>query len=182
MPAGKLIVITGPSGVGKGTIVRALLESHPDLGLSISATTRQPRPGEVEGVDYYFFSRTQFEAAIASGEFLEWAEYAGNYYGTPRTQVEAQLTLGNSIVLEIEVVGAKKIASIFPAALKIFILPPSLNELEQRIRKRGTNSEESIARRMAIARCEIESSTAFDFTIINDNLERAIAEIEAIIF
>jgi guanylate kinase len=182
MPAGKLIVITGPSGVGKGTIVRALLESHPDLCLSISATTRQPRPGEVEGVDYYFFSRTQFETAIASREFLEWAEYAGNYYGTPRTQVEAQLALGNSIVLEIEVVGAKKIASIFPAALRIFILPPSLNELEQRIRNRGTNSEESIARRMAIARAEIESSKEFDFTIINDNLERAIAEIEAIIF
>jgi guanylate kinase len=182
MSAGKLIVITGPSGVGKGTIVRSLLKSHPDLCFSISATTRQPRPGEVEGLDYYFFSRTQFEAAIASGEFLEWAEYAGNYYGTPRTKVEEQLARGNSILLEIEVVGAKKIASIFPNALRIFILPPSLEELEQRIKNRGANSEESIARRLAIAKAEIEASSEFDFTIINDDLEGAIAEIETIIF
>ncbi len=182
MSLGKLIVITGPSGVGKGTIVKSLLKSHPDLCLSISATTRQPRPGEIEGLDYYFFSRTQFESAIAAGEFLEWAEYAGNYYGTPRTKVEAQLALGKSVLLEIEVVGAKKIASIFPAALRIFILPPSIEELEQRIRHRGTNSEASIAHRVAIATTEIEASAEFDFTIINDNLDDAIAEIEAIIF
>ena len=182
MPAGKLIVITGPSGVGKGTIVRSLLESHPNLSLSISATTRQPRQGEIEGVDYYFLSRTEFESAIAREEFLEWAEYAGNYYGTPRTQVEAKIALGNSILLEIEVVGAKKIAAIFPSALKIFILPPSLAELEQRIRKRGKNSEASIARRLLIAQTEIDASAEFDFTIVNDDLNKAIAQIEAIIF
>ncbi|MGF1540639.1 MAG: guanylate kinase [Pleurocapsa sp.] len=182
MSAGKLIVITGPSGVGKGTIVKALLKSHSTLSLSISATTRQPRPGEVEGVDYYFFSRLQFEAAIASGEFLEWAEYAGNYYGTPRSKVEAQLNQGKSVLLEIEVVGAKKIASIFPDALRIFILPPSVQELETRIRNRGTNSEASIACRLAIAKTEIAASTEFDFTIINDDLNQAIALVEAIIF
>ena len=182
MPTGKLIVITGPSGVGKGTIVRSLLESHPNLSLSISATTRQPRQGEIEGVDYYFLSRTEFESAIAREEFLEWAEYAGNYYGTPRTKVETQIALGNSILLEIEVVGAKKIAAIFPSALRIFILPPSLEELEQRIRNRGKNSEESIAHRLQIAQTEIDASAEFDFTIVNDDLSKAIAQIEEIIF
>ena len=182
MSAGKLIVITGPSGVGKGTIVRSLLKSHPNLYLSISATTRQPRKGEIEGLDYYFLSRIEFESAIADGEFLEWAEYAGNYYGTPRTKVEAQIALGNSIILEIEVVGAKKIAAIFPDALRIFILPPSMKELERRIRSRGKNSEESIARRLAIAKSEIDASAEFDFTIVNDDLAKAIAKVEGVIF
>ena len=182
MSVGKLIVITGPSGVGKGTIVRSLLQSHHNLYLSISATTRQPRSGEVEGLDYYFLSRTEFERAIARGEFLEWAEYAGNYYGTPRTKVEEQIALGNSVLLEIEVVGAREIAKIFPDALRIFILPPSIEELEQRIRARGKNSEESIARRLAIAQTEIDASDKFNVTIINDDLDKAIAEVEAVIF
>ncbi len=182
MSVGQLIVITGPSGVGKGTIVRSLLQSHPNLYLSISATTRQPRPGEIEGLDYYFLSRTEFESAIACGEFIEWAEYAGNYYGTPQTKVEEQISLGNSILLEIEVVGARKIAAIFPDALRIFILPPSIEVLEQRIRARGKNSEESISRRIAIAKTEIDASDEFDVTIINDDLEQAISEVETIIF
>ena len=182
MSVGQLIVITGPSGVGKGTIVRSLLQSHPNLYLSISATTRQPRAGEIEGVDYYFLSRTEFENAIARGEFIEWAEYASNYYGTPKIKIEEQIALGKSILLEIEVVGARKIAKIFPDALRIFILPPSIEALEQRIRGRGKNSEESIARRIAIAKTEIDASDEFDYTIVNDDLQSAIAEVEAVIF
>lgn len=179
---GKLIVITGPSGVGKGTIVRLLLQRHPQLRLSISATTRQPRPGEIEAVDYYFMSKENFETAIAKGALLEWAEYAGNYYGTPKTKVVEQIEKGNYIILEIELVGARAIANIFPDARRIFILPPSIEELEQRIRSRGKNSEESIAQRLEIAREEIGASDEFDFKIVNDDLAKAIAQLEAAIF
>lgn len=182
MSLGKLIVITGPSGVGKGTIVQSLLQNHPELYLSVSATTRKPRPGEIDGQDYYFLSRAEFEQAIAKQELLEWAEYAGNYYGTPKATVQTQLDLGNWVLLEIEVVGAREIANIFPDALRIFILPPSLAELEQRIRQRGTNSEESIARRIAIAQAEIAASDEFDVVIINQDLAMALAEVEAAIF
>lgn len=182
MSLGKLIVITGPSGVGKGTIVQSLLQNHPELYLSVSATTRKPRPGEIDGQDYYFLSRAEFEQAIAKQELLEWAEYAGNYYGTPKATVQTQLDLGNWVLLEIEVVGAREIANIFPDALRIFILPPSLAELEQRIRQRGTNSEESIARRIAIAQAEIAASNEFDVVIINQDLAMALAEVEAAIF
>ncbi|GAB4532897.1 MAG: guanylate kinase [Pleurocapsa sp.] len=182
MVQGKLIVITGPSGVGKGTIVRKLLKRHPQLCLSVSATTRKPRDREIDGKDYYFLSREEFEDAIAIGEFLEWAEYAGNYYGTPKSKVQEQLVLGNSILLEIELIGARAIAKIMPDALRIFILPPSLAELEQRIRKRGTNSEESIAQRLAIAETEIAASSEFDLTIVNEDLEQAISQVEAAIF
>lgn len=178
---GKLVVITGPSGVGKGTIVRLLLQRHPELDLSISATTRQPRPGEVDGRDYYFISKEEFESAIARDEFLEWAQYAGNYYGTPKTKIAEQIECGNYIILEIELIGARAIAKIFSDALRIFILPPSIEELEQRIRIRGKNSEESIAKRLEIARTEIAASNEFDIKIVNENLESAIAEIETVI-
>lgn len=179
---GKLIVITGPSGVGKGTIVRSLMQRHPQLNVSISATTRQPRPGEVDGTDYYFISKEEFESAIARNEFLEWAQYAGNYYGTPKTKVAEQIERGNYIILEIELVGARAIAKIFPDALRIFILPPSIEELEQRIRIRGKNSEGSIAKRLEIATTEIAASNEFDIKIVNEDLESAIAEIETVIF
>jgi guanylate kinase len=179
---GKLIVITGPSGVGKGTIVRLLLQRHPQLRVSVSATTRQPRPGEMEGVDYYFLSKKDFETAILNQELLEWAEYAGNYYGTPKAQVIEQLEAGNYIILEIELAGARAIANIFPAARRIFILPPSIAELEQRIRTRGKNSEASIGRRLQIAREEIAASNEFDFQIVNDDLGNAIAQLETAIF
>ncbi|OKH17620.1 guanylate kinase [[Limnothrix rosea] IAM M-220] len=179
---GKLIVLTGPSGVGKGTIVRELLARHDQLFLSISATTRQPRTGEVDGKDYFFKSRAEFEAMIAAKELLEWAEYAGNYYGTPLPPVAAQTTQGNSVLLEIEVVGANSVKHIFPDALRIFILPPSFEVLEKRLQGRGTDSEEVIAKRLTRAKEELELSEEFDYQIVNDDLEAAIAEIEAAIF
>lgn len=182
MQAGKLIVLTGPSGVGKGTLLRSLLARHPELYFSISATTRQPRPGEVEGVHYYFVSREKFDQMVTSGELLEWAEFAGNYYGTPRTPVERQIQQGRSVILEIEVVGARKIHDTFPTALRIFMLPPSLAELERRIRLRGQDSEEAIARRLERAKAEIDAADEFDVQIVNDNLEAALARLEAAIF
>jgi guanylate kinase len=182
MQVGKLIVLTGPSGVGKGTLLRSLLQRHPELYLSVSATTRQPRPGEIDGQHYYFVSRDKFEEMVSAGELLEWAEYAGNYYGTPRTPVQRQVQLGQSVILEIEVVGARKIHHTFPTALRLFVLPPSLAELEQRIRGRGQDSEDAIARRLSRAKAEIEAADEFDVQIVNDDMEQALLLIEAAIF
>jgi guanylate kinase len=182
MQAGKLIVVTGPSGVGKGTLLRSLIQRHPELYFSISATTRQPRPGEIEGQHYYFVSRDKFEQMVATDELLEWAEYAGNYYGTPRLQVEQQIQQGRLVILEIEVVGARKINQTFPTALRIFILPPSLAELERRIRARGQDSEGAIARRLTRAKAEIDAADEFDVRMVNDDLETALIHLESIIF
>ncbi|NEP02249.1 MAG: guanylate kinase [Symploca sp. SIO2E9] len=182
MQTGRLIVLTGPSGVGKGTLLRKLLKRHPELNLSVSATTRPPRPGEVDGKQYYFVSREQFEQMVAAGELLEWAEYAGNYYGTPCAPVKRLLQFGQSVILEIEVVGARKIKETFPCAVRIFILPPTLIELEQRIRLRAQDSEEAISRRLSHAKAEIEAANEFDLQIINDDLEEALVSIEAAIF
>ena len=179
---GKLIVITGPSGVGKGTLVQRLLQRHPQVRVSVSATTREPRPGEIDGQDYYFLNKKDFETAILNHELLEWAEYAGNYYGTPKAQVVQQIELGNYVLLEIELVGARAIANIFPDAKRIFILPPSITELEERIRTRGSNSEESMVKRLAIAQQEIAAKDEFDFQIVNDDLEQAISSLETAIF
>lgn len=179
---GKLIVITGPSGVGKGTLVSLLLQRHSQLKVSTSATTREPRPGETDGVEYFFLSKKDFETAILNHELLEWAEYSGNYYGTPKAQVVEQIAQGNYIILEIELAGARAIADIFPEAKRIFILPPSVEELEARIRNRGTNSEESIASRLKIAREEIAASSEFDVEVVNDDLEKAIGQLEKAIF
>ncbi len=181
-PGGRLIVLTGPSGVGKGTLVRSLLGRHPELYLSISVTTRSPRPGEIDGKHYYFVSRSQFEQMVTKGELLEWAEFAGNYYGTPRLPVEEQISQSKSVLLEIELEGARKIRKTFPLALRIFILPPSLKELEQRLRGREQDSEEAIARRLRRAQEEINAAGEFDFKIINDNFETALNDIEAALF
>lgn len=178
---GKLVVLTGPSGVGKGTLVKALLARHPQLHLSISVTTRSPRSGEEDGKSYYFVSRPQFQSLIEQEALLEWAEYAGNWYGTPRTQVEQLITQGQTVLLEIEVVGARKIQQTFPTAFRIFILPPSVTELERRLRRRDQDSSEAIARRLAKAQEEIAVSNEFDCQIINDDFSTALAELEQVI-
>lgn len=182
MASGKLIVLTGPSGVGKGTLIRALLARHSDLYLSVSATTRSPRSGEVNGKNYYFLTRADFEKMIQQNELLEWAEYAGNYYGTPRIKVEEKLNQGNTVLLEIEVIGATAIKQIFPDALRIFILPPSLDVLEGRLRGRGTDSDAVIHRRLHRAKEELSMSAEFDHCIVNDDLETALKQLELIIF
>ncbi|NJN56196.1 MAG: guanylate kinase [Leptolyngbyaceae cyanobacterium SL_5_9] len=182
MRLGKLIVFTGPSGVGKGTLLRSLLRRHPELYFSISVTTRAPRPGEVDGQHYYFVTRPQFEQMVAAGELLEWAEFAGNYYGTPRRPVEQQIQRGHWVVLEIEIEGARQIRQTFPDALRIFILPPSLQELENRLRDRATDSEQAILRRLKRAEAELEAADEFDFQVVNDNLEKALARLETALF
>lgn len=180
--AGRLVVITGPSGVGKGTLLSHLRQRHPQLYLSTSATTRAPRPGEVDGQHYYFVSRDIFEAMIAAGELLEWAEFAGNYYGTPRQPVEVQVERGNQVILEIELQGARQVAQSFPEALKIFLLPPSPEELERRIRTRGQDNDAAIARRLQRARIELEAASEFDLCIVNDDLDQALMALEAALF
>ncbi|ELR97795.1 guanylate kinase [Gloeocapsa sp. PCC 73106] len=182
MTKGKLILITGPSGVGKGTIVRELLNRHSQLYLSISATTRSPRPGEVNGKDYYFVNPCQFEAMIASQTLLEWAEYTGNYYGTPRQQVETKIEQGRWVILEIEVQGARKIKKNFSNTLSLFILPPSFAELEHRLRNRGNNSDTDIHKRLEQAKLELQAAVEFDYQIINDDLDAALQRIETVIF
>ena len=158
----KLIIITGPSGVGKGTVVKELLDRNKDIWLSISATTRNPRMGEKDGENYYFISDERFKDMIDKKEFLEWAQFAGNYYGTPLSTVNEKIEKGFVVLLEIEVEGAKQIKEKFPEALSIFLLPPSKAELEKRIRNRGTEKEEAINRRLSRANYEIASSGEFD--------------------
>lgn len=179
---GKLIVLTGPSGVGKGTLVKELLSRYPDIYLSVSATTRSPRPGEINGQHYYFVSRGEFEEMITAGEFFEWAEFAGNCYGTPKKQVQNRINEGKLVLLEIEVEGARQIRDSFPDALRIFILPPSSAELENRLRGRGQDSEDAIARRLKRAQEEIEAAHEFDFQVINDDLEEALKKLETLLF
>lgn len=182
MGMGRLIVLTGPSGVGKGTLLRSLLKRHPELYLSVSATTRSPRPGEIHGSDYFFVTRPTFERMIANGELLEWAEFAGNLYGTPRTVVEEQIRQGHWVILEIELEGARQIRKTFPEALRIFILPPSIVELECRIRGRGQDTEDAIARRLQRAQQEINAADEFDLQIINDDFDKALNRIEEALF
>jgi guanylate kinase len=175
---GRLTLITGPSGVGKGTLVKGLLERHPEIWLSISATTRPPRPGEVEGEHYFFLSRAAFERQAAEAGFLEWAEFAGNLYGTPRQPVEAQLASGRPVLLEIELEGARQVRGSFAAGFQIFVQPPSFAELERRIRGRGSDSEEAILRRLARARIELAAASEFDAQLVNGELSKALAQLE----
>ena len=179
---GRLIVLTGPSGVGKGTLLKALLARHPELHLSISATTRSPRPGEEDGVSYYFLTRQQFNGMVSNGEFLEWAEFANNCYGTPSQSVADQLQAGQWVILEIELEGARQVRETFPTAYRIFILPPSIEELENRIRGRGQDSDEAIARRLSHARNEIDAANEFDATIVNDDFDAALNRLEKTLF
>ncbi len=162
--------------------MRLLLSRHPELNYSISATTRSPRDGEVDGKDYYFISRSKFQRLIEEGEFLEWAEFAGNLYGTPRKPVINLMESGNSVLLEIELEGARQIRATFPELLSIFILPPTFNELEKRIRGRRKDSEDAISRRLQRAKEEIDSASEFHLQIVNDDLEKAIHDIEVAMF
>jgi guanylate kinase len=179
---GKLVVITGPSGVGKGTLVRSLLNRHPDIYLSVSMTTRSPRPGEIEGQDYFFVTPEKFQELIAGEQLLEWAQFAGNYYGTPRQTVEEKVQQGTLVLLEIELEGARQIRASFPQAMRLFILPPSMSELERRLRDRQSESPEAITRRLNRAIIEIAAAHEFDVQIINDDFDRALTEVESVLF
>ena len=172
-PKGVLLVVSGPSGAGKGTICQMLREQLPDLGYSISVTTRQPRVGEVDGTSYFFKTVPQVQEMIAQGELLEYAEVYGNYYGTPRKYVMEQLESGRDVLLEIDIQGALQIKKRFPEGVFVFIVPPSLDELSARIYKRGTDSEEVIKRGMASAASELTYAAEYDYIIVNDIAEKA---------
>jgi guanylate kinase len=181
MPKGLLVVLSGPSGAGKGTVCQLLRQRNPHLAYSVSATTRSPRPGEKHGVNYFFLKREEFEAWRDRGEFLEWAEFCGNLYGTPRSYVEERLASGQDVLLEIETQGALQIRASFPTGVFIFLLPPSWAELKARIIQRGTESEEERRRRLAKAESEIAMLRAYDYLVINDRVEQAVARVEAIL-
>lgn len=174
----RLTLLTGPSGVGKGTLVKKLLDKHPQIWLSVSATSRCPRDGEVDGVDYFFQTRNQFQELAERNGFLEWAEFAGNFYGTPRGPVESQLATGRPVLLEIELEGARQVRSTFKECFQIFLAPPSFEELERRIRERATDSQEAIEKRLARAKQELNATKEFDAVIINDNLNYALRNVE----
>ncbi len=179
---GKLFVLAGPSGVGKGTIVRELVSRDPEgLSLSVSVTTRAPRPGEVDGVDYFFVDDDAFDRMIRAGELLEWAEIVGHRSGTPRGFVEDRMAAGRDVVLEIDVVGASQVRERVPGSVLIFVDPPSMEELERRLRGRGTETEERIRLRLETADWELEQREWFDHVIVNDDLERASSQVAAII-
>lgn len=178
---GKLIVVSGPSGAGKSTVIGKVMERRNDLCFSVSATTRKPREGEVDGVNYFFVSGTEFDRMIGDDELLEHAEYNRDNYGTPRAYVEEKRRAGMHVLLDIEVQGARQVRERVPEAIKIFIIPPSLQVLEQRLRGRGTETEEQIQRRLARARGEYREADFYDYVVINDNLETAANELNAII-
>lgn len=181
MNKGLLIVLSGPSGVGKGTVCAALRDKTTDLVYSVSATTRKPRPGEVDGVNYFFKTKQEFEQMIEQDELLEWAEYVGNYYGTPSQFVHQTLGEGKDVFLEIEVQGAMKVKQKFPEAVFIFLAPPSLSELEKRIIGRGTDDHDVIRQRMSVAIDEIRLMEQYDYVVVNDEIERACRRIMSII-
>jgi guanylate kinase len=178
---GLLIVLSGPSGVGKGTVCGALRKQDTDILYSVSATTRFARQGETDGLSYFFKTRDQFEEMIKDDQLLEWAEYVGNYYGTPVDYVEKTLNEGNDIILEIEVQGALKVREKFQEGVFIFLMPPSLAELRNRIVNRGTETEELINNRMTVARDEIEMMNKYDYVVENDEVDFAVDRIKAIV-
>jgi len=177
----KVFVITGPSGVGKGTLIKRLLQRVPGLELSVSATTRTPRAGEVDGRDYHFLSVEEFERRVEERDFLEFASYSGNRYGTLRSEVERRLRAGHSVLLEIEVQGAQQVRAAEPDSVQIFIAPPDPAVLRERLLARGTDSAEAIDSRLEVARQELAAQGDFAHLIVNDDLERAGAELEGIV-
>ena len=166
-----LLVVSGPSGAGKDTVVSALREKHPEIEISVSATTRAMREGEQDGVNYYYLTQNAFEQKISAGAMLEYANYCGNYYGTPKSEVDARIAAGTTVVLVIEVQGAANIKALYPECTTVFICPPSLAELENRLRGRGTETEESIAKRLKRAQQEMALAPIYDYTVINDDVQ-----------
>ncbi len=182
MTQAQLTVLAGPTAVGKGTVVAALLERYPTLAVSVSATTRDPRPGELNGVHYYFVSPQEFDSMIERGEMLEWALVHGkNKYGTPRGPVDQALAAGKPVLLEIDLAGARQVKVNRPDAQFIFLAPPSWEELERRLLGRGTEGPEERERRLATARVELEAASEFDHVVINDDVERAVGELARLI-
>lgn len=178
---GILIVVSGFSGAGKGTLMNKLLSSYDEYALSISMTTRPPRNGERDGVEYFFTDREHFEDTIKKNGLIEYAEYCGNYYGTPREYVEKQLKDGKNVILEIEIQGALKVKEKFPETLLLFVTPPSASELERRLKGRGTESDEVIAKRLARACEESEGIEAYDYIVVNDDLDTCVREIHSLV-
>ena len=177
----KLFVISGSSGVGKGTVIKEFLKKHPEFKLSVSCTTRSKREGEVNGVNYFFLTQKEFKKCIDNGEFLEWAEFSGNHYGTKKDFVENCLKNGENLILEIDTKGALNVKKLMPEAVLIFIAPPSLEELESRLRGRHTETEEAIQKRLASIKLELENSKHFDYEIINDTVDNAVRKLAEII-
>ena len=180
-PQSKVFVITGPSGVGKGSLIGRLRADLPEIELSVSATTRSPRQGEADGVDYHFLSSADFEQRVEAGEFLEHARYSGNRYGTLRSEVEHRIENGHPVVLEIEVQGARQIRTTMPEAVQVFIAPPQLASLRQRLESRGTDDSSAIEARLRVAEEELDARGEFPHQVVNDDLEHAADELEAIV-
>ena len=179
---GQLIVISAPSGAGKGTIIKELIKNDPkNRWLSVSATSRLPREGDKEGETYYFITKEEFEKRINDGYFLEYTNYAGNYYGTPKEYIKDKINQGFDVILEIEIEGATNIKKLIPEAIFIFIMPPSLKELVRRLKKRGTETNEKIIRRFNVAYKEVNEVTKYNYVVVNDKLEEAVEKVEAIL-
>lgn len=178
---GLIIIVSSPSGGGKGSILKEYFKLNQDARYSVSCTTRAPRPGEIDGINYYFIDKDTFIHNIKNGEMIEYTEYVGNYYGTPKKPVFDLLDQGKDVVLEIEINGAENIKKIIPESVSIFILPPSMEILEKRLRKRGTESEDIIHSRLETAKKEIKCASQFDYVIVNDELEKAVKDFDTII-
>ncbi len=180
MKRGKTFIVSGPSGVGKSTVLKALLERRRDVYFSVSATTREMRPGEEDGVHYHFLEVDIFRQWIARGEFLEYAEYVGNFYGTPKRYVDEAMDRGEDVILDIEIQGAIQVKSKRPETVSIFIAPPSWTELERRLTERGTDSPDKVQKRLLRAKVEFQTAHTYDYFVINDNVDNAVRELEAI--
>ena len=180
MKKGKTFIVSGPSGVGKSTVLHALLEKREDTVFSVSATTRAPRVGETDGVHYFFLNQDTFREWIRQDEFLEYAEFVGNFYGTPKKYVQDAMAQGKDVILDIEVQGADQIVQKMPEVVRIFIAPPSWEELERRLTRRGTDSADKIRERLLRAQVEFRTAHTYDYFVINDTVENAVAELEAI--